>query len=632
MGFHSRGAAAALWLALPCALASLPARAQQAWVWPLSGTATADAMNTSFGPRINNAMWDFHDGMDLPAAVGTPAYAVADGVVFREGPGGTDGISSRHVVIQIPGAGGVPVFAYYLHLDTIAPGIAEGQPISQSAPVGTVGDDDATYSHLHFETRRGAAAQVNSVHPLEFLPFPPTPGNFTITGVDRVQRLASGRLARVRFTGANKLLGDLAGVEVDLRQGTTVLATRRVILDDKTTVNEGNGDGYQWRNDISLEGYQRSNMVLDGRTDLHEGILLRRLPETCDNLVVRVLTHRGGTVTGGPYAVGAASTVGDFLDFENGQHPPAGWSVMTSTNGTGTTLQNDGAAAINGARGLHPRDASTTEGSSQVAALETPLPGGRIEWTAEALIRPVSYGLASGSPGQNAQLLLFRSAGGLSCAAVIRNNSGVLQPGVYVRNPDASTTVDFASGAAPAGLARWTLSVTRIGTRETTIVLYLDGLEVSRKVWDGRTYEPDALRGGLGFISATATAEIHLDDLRYGDGGLASFPSFRPGEVQDLHLAKSGADLALSWSGACGAPARRDFGVYEGTLGQTDHAPRLCTTGGTNAATVTPAAGSRFFLVVPSTAAGEGSYGAGSNGAEFPAAAAPCGDRPLTGC
>lgn len=89
-------------------LAGLWASAQQAWVWPLSNSTTADAMNTSFGPRINNAMWDFHDGIDLPAPFGTPAFAVAGGTVYREGAGGTDGISSRHVVLQIPGAGGTP--------------------------------------------------------------------------------------------------------------------------------------------------------------------------------------------------------------------------------------------------------------------------------------------------------------------------------------------------------------------------------------------------------------------------------------------------------------------------------------------------------------------------------------------
>ena len=43
-------------------------------------------MNTSYGPRIDADRWDFHDGIDLPAAVGTPVHAMADGVVHRAGP------------------------------------------------------------------------------------------------------------------------------------------------------------------------------------------------------------------------------------------------------------------------------------------------------------------------------------------------------------------------------------------------------------------------------------------------------------------------------------------------------------------------------------------------------------------
>ena len=52
-------------------------------VWPLGITSTPDEMNTSYGPRIDADRWDFHDGIDLPAAVGTPVYAMATGTVHR---------------------------------------------------------------------------------------------------------------------------------------------------------------------------------------------------------------------------------------------------------------------------------------------------------------------------------------------------------------------------------------------------------------------------------------------------------------------------------------------------------------------------------------------------------------------
>ncbi len=63
-----------------------------------------DEMNTSFGPRIDADRWDFHDGIDLPAPLGTPVHAMAAGVVHRAGPadktGLGQGFSSTHVLLQ----------------------------------------------------------------------------------------------------------------------------------------------------------------------------------------------------------------------------------------------------------------------------------------------------------------------------------------------------------------------------------------------------------------------------------------------------------------------------------------------------------------------------------------------------
>jgi murein DD-endopeptidase MepM/ murein hydrolase activator NlpD len=41
------------------------------YVWPLSNSTAPDEMNSSFGPRINRDKWDFHDGIDLPAPIGS---------------------------------------------------------------------------------------------------------------------------------------------------------------------------------------------------------------------------------------------------------------------------------------------------------------------------------------------------------------------------------------------------------------------------------------------------------------------------------------------------------------------------------------------------------------------------------
>ena len=60
------------------------------FVWPLNGPSTPDEMNTSYGPRIDADRWDFHDGIDLPAAVGTPVHAMAEGTVHQRRAGGQD--------------------------------------------------------------------------------------------------------------------------------------------------------------------------------------------------------------------------------------------------------------------------------------------------------------------------------------------------------------------------------------------------------------------------------------------------------------------------------------------------------------------------------------------------------------
>lgn len=76
----------------------------------------------------------------------------------------------------------------------------------------------------------------------------------------------------------------------------------------------------------------------------------------------------------------------------------------------------------------------------------------------------------------------------------------------------------------------------------------------------------------------------------------------------------------LTWDDSCLA-ADDDYAVYEGVLGDfTSHAPVQCSTGGATSATITPAAGGTFYLVVPHNGVYEGSYGVDSAGAERPQA------------
>ena len=133
---------------------------------------------------------------------------------------------------------------------------------------------------------------------------------------------------------------------------------------------------------------------------------------------------------------------------------------------------------------------------------------------------------------------------------------------------------------------------------------------------------------------------VFWSDAGFPAGGVLSGFSFGvpPARISDdsLRLSKSGGDLELSWDHGCAAvpDADKEYVIYEGTLASLyDHqsldcAPTLGSCGSDACATVTPGAGSRYYLVVPKNADFEGSYGQDSTGAERPASDNPCGGLP----
>ncbi len=91
-------------------------------------------------------------------------------------------------------------------------------------------------------------------------------------------------------------------------------------------------------------------------------------------------------------------------------------------------------------------------------------------------------------------------------------------------------------------------------------------------------------------------------------------------------------DLQLTWGASCRV-GDGDFEVYEGTLGDfASHAPRLCTTSGSRAITLTPGGGSTYYLVAPLNGVLEGSYGRNSAGMERPPGRTTCHPRLLRTC
>jgi len=257
-----------------------------------------DEMNTSYGPRIDADRWDFHDGIDLPASVGTPVHAMADGIVHRVGPadktGPGQGFGSTHIILKVvdPIDGKDDLFLVYLHLDSIAEGVIPGAEVKQGDIIGAVGQEDATCPHLHLEFRKGEPREENSVHPLRFLGYP-NKGNFTALSLDRCNfyRRDDGdkKMVRLRFDVANRREGDVQGVDVELTGRGDAFRTFHVDFDDRETIVSDKGDQHAFKNGIAVEGYQKSNLKGDGLKDLRYGVLIEDITPEYDSVALRVL-------------------------------------------------------------------------------------------------------------------------------------------------------------------------------------------------------------------------------------------------------------------------------------------------------------------------------------------------------
>ena len=118
-----------------------------------------------------------------------------------------------------------------------------------------------------------------------------------------------------------------------------------------------------------------------------------------------------------------------------------------------------------------------------------------------------------------------------------------------------------------------------------------------------------------------------------------SVPPVVGGSVSDgsgdapLNLRKlPNGSVRLFWSDSCAA-GDFDFGIYSGPLNDLAAlAPLQCSTSGATFATIVPAAGDVFFLVVPNNGIIEGSYGRDDQGAERAVSLTACYAQLLTGC
>lgn len=120
--------------------------------WPMNGTLTQGYGNTGF----TSLGYNFHNGIDVASAAGTPIYAVADGVVLDAGTGqGAYGnwVTIKHAVT----AGGRSLISLYAHMSSFK--VRDGQEIKQGDLIGFEGNTGNTTRllygphrgyHLHF--------------------------------------------------------------------------------------------------------------------------------------------------------------------------------------------------------------------------------------------------------------------------------------------------------------------------------------------------------------------------------------------------------------------------------------------------------------------------------------------------
>ena len=505
---------------------SSSAQGTDSFIWPLGESPdTPDEMNTSFGPRIDADRWDFHDGIDLPAPVGTLVHAMADGFVHRAGPA-DQVFGSTHIRLKVvdPTDGQDDLFLVYLHLDSIAGGVIPGAEVRQGDIIGAVGQEDAEYPHLHLEFRKGGPEQVHSVHPLHYLDYP-NKANFTRLRLDRCNFYRDDgdkRMVRLRFDVVDRREGDVQGVDVELKRVGREPRKLHIDFDDRDTIASDKGDEHAFNeNGIAVEGYQKSNLKGEGLNDLHYGVLVKDIAPEFERVELQVQDVKNEKPKSAEFPLpklrADKKPVNSRAGFEEEEtFPPPGWELSVLS---GNICRPDPAAKLTGSRGLLCRDLQSGQGALIRAGLRFALPVDRavrpMSWRLKADIKPAELQM---DKGLVMHPLAFLACNDVVAAACLRKViSGELFAGVMIHSKDGlfreRINKSEKGKISTDDPIAWDLELLRVGTRQTTLVLRLGNNEVVRIDGDTASVEPEAACVGILHRHSGLQITLHVDEL-----------------------------------------------------------------------------------------------------------------------
>lgn len=247
-----------LLVALLCLATAMPAAASGSYdpapAWPLCGrineappagwvatdgcpsdrwgdsTHSDEPISDTFGPRLLSGKYDFHRGLDIDTPSNTPVFAIADGEVRGISSGSTNiTLTLRHWPSGYTscGSAGGCYHSRYVHLSSVATGLAVGGEVDKGDLIGYSGASSATATpHLHFEIRDAPSNDAYSywqrdcIHPLKVLPYADDGANNMTLGVEVDDTVPTNPQVTVEVSMPVGYELDLVRVEVTVYENT----------------------------------------------------------------------------------------------------------------------------------------------------------------------------------------------------------------------------------------------------------------------------------------------------------------------------------------------------------------------------------------------------------------------------